>query len=74
MCQASDVLRRAGVTAAPLSGAGPTREPLRVDAHERLILLGTAGASNPKATRAGYANAIVIGDVAYILDCGEGVH
>lgn len=74
MCQASDVLRRAGGTAAPSASAGPTREPLRVDAHERLILLGTAGASNPKATRAGYANAVVVGDVAYILDCGEGVH
>jgi ribonuclease BN (tRNA processing enzyme) len=44
------------------------------DAAERLILLGTAGASNPKATRAGYSNAIVVGDVAYIVDCGEGVH
>lgn len=54
--------------------AGPTRRPLRSDANERLILLGTAGASSPKATRAGYANAIVVGDVAYIVDCGEGVH
>lgn len=54
--------------------AGPTRQPLRSDANERLILLGTAGASSPKATRAGYANAIVVGDVAYIVDCGEGVH
>jgi ribonuclease BN (tRNA processing enzyme) len=44
------------------------------EASERLILLGTAGASNPKATRAGYSNAIVVGDVAYIVDCGEGVH
>ena len=47
---------------------------MRSDADERLILLGTAGASNPKATRAGYANAIVVGDAAYIVDCGEGVH
>jgi ribonuclease BN (tRNA processing enzyme) len=47
---------------------------MRSDANERLILLGTAGASNPKATRAGYSNAIVIGDVAYLVDCGEGVH
>jgi ribonuclease BN (tRNA processing enzyme) len=30
--------------------------------------------SNPKATRCGYSNAIVVGDVAYIIDCGEGVH
>ncbi|MEY2445316.1 MAG: hypothetical protein QOE00_1896, partial [Ilumatobacteraceae bacterium] len=74
MCQASDVLRRAGVSDAPTTRPGPTRPPLHSDAHERLILLGTAGASNPKATRAGYSNAIVIGDVAYIVDCGEGVH
>ncbi|MEY2400367.1 MAG: hypothetical protein QOJ08_478 [Ilumatobacteraceae bacterium] len=47
---------------------------MRSDARERLILLGTAGASNPKATRAGFSNAIVVGDVAYLVDCGEGVH
>ena len=60
--------------AAPQTAPGPTRPPFRSDAAERLILLGTAGASNPKATRRGYANAIVIGDVAYLVDCGEGVH
>ncbi len=74
MCQAADVLRRASVVDAPHAEAGPTRPPVRSDADERLILLGTAGASNPKATRAGYANAIVVGDAAYIVDCGEGVH
>lgn len=74
MCQASDALRRVAATAAPSMVAGPTRAPLRSDADERLILLGTAGASNPKATRAGYSNAIVVGDVAYVVDCGEGVH
>lgn len=76
MCQASDVLRRAGVVDAPApsSSPGPTRLPLRSDAGERLILLGTAGASNPKSTRAGFSNAIVVGDVAYLVDCGEGVH
>ncbi len=74
MCQASDVLRRAARGAAPSTGPGPTRLPFRSDAVERLILLGTAGASNPKATRAGYSNAIVVGDVAYLVDCGEGVH
>ena len=74
MCQASDVLRRAGVSDAPATRPGPTRPPFRSEAHERLILLGTAGASSPKATRSGYANAIVVGDVAYLVDCGEGVH
>jgi ribonuclease BN (tRNA processing enzyme) len=74
MCQAADVLRRAGAVDAPHAEPGPTRRPMRSDANERLILLGTAGASNPKATRAGYSNAIVVGDAAYIVDCGEGVH
>lgn len=74
MCQASDVLRRVAPVAAPSPAPGPTRLPFRSDATERLILLGTAGASNPKATRAGYSNAIVVGDVAYLVDCGEGVH
>ncbi len=74
MCQASDVLRRAAPVAAPSTAPGPTRLPFRSDATERLILLGTAGASNPKATRAGFSNAIVVGDAAYLVDCGEGVH
>ena len=73
MCQASDVLRRTA-SAAPSTVPGPTRGPLQSDAANRLILLGTAGASNPKSTRAGYSNAIVVDDVAYLVDCGEGVH
>ena len=50
------------------------RPPRRTDAAHRLVLLGTAGGSNPKATRAGYANAVVVGDAAYLVDCGEGAH
>jgi ribonuclease BN (tRNA processing enzyme) len=50
------------------------RQPHRTDAAHRLVLLGTAGGSNPKATRAGYANAVVVGDTAYLVDCGEGAH
>ena len=38
------------------------------------MLLGTAGGSNPKSTRAGFANAVVVGDAAYLVDCGEGAH
>ena len=74
MCQASDVLRRVEHAGAPAVLGGPTRAPFRSDANERLILLGTAGASNPKATRAGYSNAIVVGAATYLVDCGEGVH
>jgi ribonuclease BN (tRNA processing enzyme) len=51
------------------------RRPPRVSAaSERLILLGTGGGGNPKNTRRGYANAVVVGEAAYIIDCGEGVH
>jgi ribonuclease BN (tRNA processing enzyme) len=50
------------------------RPPHRTEAAHRLVLLGTAGGSNPKATRAGYANAVVVGDAAYLVDCGEGAH
>jgi ribonuclease BN (tRNA processing enzyme) len=39
-----------------------------------LVLLGTAGGANAKATRCGYANAVVVGGAAYLVDCGEGVH
>ena len=74
MCQASDVLRLAEIPDARTPLPVGRRPALRSDANERLILLGTAGASNPKATRGGYSNAIVVGDVAYIVDCGEGVH
>lgn len=50
------------------------RSPRRCDAPDRLVLLGTAGGSNAKATRCGYSNAVVVGDAAYLVDCGEGVH
>lgn len=50
------------------------RAPRRTGAAHRVVLLGTAGGSAPKATRAGYANAVVVGDAAYLVDCGEGAH
>ena len=39
----------------------------------RLILLGTAGGPTPKARSAAPANAIVVGDRIYVVDCGDGV-
>ncbi|MBW8808086.1 MAG: MBL fold metallo-hydrolase [Lysobacter sp.] len=39
----------------------------------RLILLGTAGGPTPKALRAAPANAVVVGDAIYVVDCGNGV-
>ncbi|MEO6968833.1 MAG: MBL fold metallo-hydrolase [Rhodanobacteraceae bacterium] len=39
----------------------------------RLILLGTAGGPTPKVDRSAPANAIVVGDDIYVIDCGNGV-
>jgi ribonuclease BN (tRNA processing enzyme) len=39
----------------------------------RLILLGTAGGPAPKAGRAAPAQAVVVGDRIYLVDCGDGV-
>ena len=39
----------------------------------RLVLLGTAGGPRPRATRSAPAQAIVIGDTVYVVDCGNGV-
>lgn len=39
----------------------------------RLILLGTAGGPTPKPNRAAPAQAIVVGDATYVVDCGNGV-
>ena len=39
----------------------------------KLILLGTAGGPTPKADRSAPANAIMVGDDIYVIDCGDGV-
>lgn len=39
----------------------------------RLVLLGTAGGPTPKARSAAPAQAIVVGDRVYLVDCGDGV-
>jgi ribonuclease BN (tRNA processing enzyme) len=44
------------------------------DRDDRLVLLGTGGGGNPKRSRCGFANAVVVGDAVYLVDCGEGVH
>lgn len=38
----------------------------------RIVLLGTGGGPNLKATRAGIATAVVVGDDVYLFDCGDG--
>jgi len=50
--------------------------PLRSRAQEgraRLILLGTGGGPTPKKTVSGPSQVIVVNDVLYVVDCGDGV-
>lgn len=42
-------------------------------ASSKLILLGTAGGPWPKLNRSAPANAVVVGDDVYVVDCGNGV-
>jgi ribonuclease BN (tRNA processing enzyme) len=43
------------------------------DRGTRLILLGTAGGPRPRKRRSGSAQAIVVGDEIFVIDCGDGV-
>ena len=66
--------RRAVLTAAVATGAGwlsfrTTAQTPRT----RLILLGTGGGPRPRRASAGSAQVIVCNDVAYVVDCGDGV-
>lgn len=51
------------------TGAPPVNPAVRT----RLVLLGTAGGPTPKLHRAAPAQAVVVGDRAYLVDCGDGV-
>ena len=73
--QSSRISRRVFLSTAALV-AGLTRilrgapeQSLRT----RLVLLGTAGGPTPKAKSAAPAQAIVVGDRVYLVDCGDGV-
>lgn len=67
------VSRRDFVGAAALAVPAVRRISTREGARSRLILLGTAGGPTPKPNRAAPAQAIVIGDATYLIDCGNGV-
>lgn len=71
--------RRTILTAAATLAAGALL-PFRAIACEaaasgrtRLILLGTAGGPKPKITGASSSQVIVVKDVLYVVDCGDGV-
>ncbi len=47
--------------------------PAQRESRTRLILLGTGGGPRPKKGRSAPAQAIVVGDDVYVVDCGDGV-
>ncbi len=59
--------------AACLAGASTRSFAASQATRARLVLLGTAGGPTPKAKSAAPAQAIVIGDRIYLVDCGDGV-
>jgi ribonuclease BN (tRNA processing enzyme) len=44
-----------------------------VQSGTRLVLLGTGGGPTPKRLRSAPAQAVIVGDRTYIVDCGDGV-
>jgi ribonuclease BN (tRNA processing enzyme) len=60
---------RRSAAAALLTRSGKSASSQR----SKLILLGTAGGPSPKIDRSAPANAIVVGDDIYVIDCGNGV-
>ncbi|HET6914219.1 MAG TPA: MBL fold metallo-hydrolase [Rhodanobacteraceae bacterium] len=68
------LLQIAGISLAAIAtGNARTLAALQSSKRSRLILLGTAGGPTPKLDRSAPANAIVIGDDIYVIDCGNGV-
>lgn len=59
----------AAIAAAPLLAARRTQPSLP---HTRVVLLGT-GTPRPLPQRSGPGTAIVVNDVAYLVDCGPGI-
>ena len=55
------------------SGSGLASAKTPAAPKSRLILLGTGGGPTPKANRSATAQVIMVGDRAYVIDCGDGV-
>jgi ribonuclease BN (tRNA processing enzyme) len=68
-------LQRRRLTLGVLAAAGTlaTRAVRAQTKKTRLILLGTGGGPRPRKATAASAQAIVVGDTAYVVDCGDGV-
>jgi ribonuclease BN (tRNA processing enzyme) len=69
------LLQAAGISLAAIA-LGETRTlaaAMPSSKRSKLILLGTAGGPSPKVDRSAPANAIVVGNDIYVIDCGNGV-
>ena len=75
------ILQAAGISFAAFAANGvnalaapqPAKSARSSRPESKLILLGTAGGPTPKADRSAPANAIVVDDDIYVIDCGNGV-
>lgn len=65
--------RRAFLNAVAAASATGCRVAAAPSAVTRLILLGTAGGPRPQKARAAPAQVILSNNVAYVIDCGDGV-
>jgi ribonuclease BN (tRNA processing enzyme) len=65
--------RREFLTGAFALAAARLRPAAAEPARTRLILLGTGGGPRPRKASAASAQVIVANDVAYVIDCGDGV-
>lgn len=67
------ITRRSFVSMSALAAGAFWLDPRMPQPRTRLVLLGTAGGPLPKIARAAPAQAIVVGDRVYLVDCGDGV-
>ena len=67
------ISRRTFLSAIAAAGTMRCRRAAAQSAATRLILLGTAGGPRPQRARAASAQVIISNDVAYVIDCGDGV-
>ena len=68
-----EISRRGFLTCASLLATVSIRGQTPSGRATRLVLLGTAGGPTPKSGRAAPAQAIVVDDAIYLVDCGDGV-
>src|SRR4051794_16027978 len=76
MSRTSGKLNRRSVLAGALAAIAATglSPPVNAGSQKtRLILLGTGGGPRPRKVSSAAAQVIVANDVAYIIDCGDGV-